>query len=61
MSVQGEKELQLSVAVTNAWDNHFIKRKGLFWLSVLKVLVYGRFAPFRWMSGGIVRHAGSTA
>jgi hypothetical protein len=24
---------QLSIAITNTWDNHLVKRKGLFWLS----------------------------
>lgn len=37
-----DTNLNVSVAVVNAGNDQLIKRKGLFWLTVLEVSVHGR-------------------
>jgi hypothetical protein len=38
--------------VTNTRDNKLIKKKGLFWLLVLEVLVHNWSVPLLWVCGG---------
>jgi hypothetical protein len=44
--------VQLSVTITNAWGNQFIKKKGLCCLMILEVLVHDQAAPWLLASGG---------
>jgi hypothetical protein len=35
---------QLSITITNIWENQLINREGLLWLTVLEVLVHNWLA-----------------
>jgi hypothetical protein len=50
----------LSVTVTNTWDNQHVRRKVLFWFTVSEVSVHGPLALLLWACGGSVHHSKTT-
>jgi hypothetical protein len=39
---------KLSLTITNTWDYEFVKRKGLFWFTVLWVFAHNQLFPLLW-------------
>lgn len=51
---------QLSITITDTWDNQLTKRKGLFWLAVLEASVQDLSAPSLWACHGTQEQSKTT-